>query len=91
MKLIDAENIDFVILEDSLHRIEHKKGDEVNCVIGANEVKAVPIEKLEHIKNRIIESSIVDDDEKYVDNGNLIIETRTVLQIIDNAIKEQNE
>lgn len=50
MRLIDADNIDFVILEDSLNRIEHKKGDEVDCVIGANEVKAIPIEKLEQAR-----------------------------------------
>ena len=42
MKLIDIENIDYVRLEDSLHCLEHHKGDEVECVICAPTVEAIP-------------------------------------------------
>ena len=41
-RLIDIENIDYVILEDSLHCLEHHKGDEVECVICAPTVEAIP-------------------------------------------------
>lgn len=42
MRLIDIENIDYVRLEDSLHCLEHHKGDEVECVICAPTVEAIP-------------------------------------------------
>lgn len=42
MRLIDIENIDYVRLEDSLHCLEHHKGDEVECVICAPTVQAIP-------------------------------------------------
>ena len=42
MELIDIENIDYVRLEDSLHCLEHHKGDEVECVICASTVEAIP-------------------------------------------------
>jgi hypothetical protein len=42
MGLIDIENIDYVRLEDSLHCLEHRKGDEVECVICAPTVEAIP-------------------------------------------------
>ena len=42
MGLIDIENIDYVRLEDSLHCLEHHKGDEVECVICAPIVEAIP-------------------------------------------------
>lgn len=41
-RLIDIENIDYVRLEDSLHCLEHHKGDEVECVICAPTVEAIP-------------------------------------------------
>ena len=41
-RLIDIENIDYVRLEDSLHCLEHHKGDEVECVICAPTVDAIP-------------------------------------------------
>jgi hypothetical protein len=41
-KLVDIENIDYVRLEDSLHCLEHHKGDEVECVICAPLVEAIP-------------------------------------------------
>jgi predicted hydrocarbon binding protein len=41
-KLVDIENIDYVRLEDSLHCLEHHKGDEVECVICAPTVEAIP-------------------------------------------------
>lgn len=41
-RLIDVENIDYVKLEDSLHCLEHHKGDEVECVICAPIVEAIP-------------------------------------------------
>lgn len=41
-RLIDIENIDYVRLEDSLHCLEHRKGDEVECVICAPTVDAIP-------------------------------------------------
>lgn len=42
MRLIDIENIDYVRLEDSLHCLEHHKGDEVECVICAPTVEVIP-------------------------------------------------
>lgn len=53
MRLIDMANIDFVILEDSLHRIEHKKGDEIDCIIGAETVQAIPLDKVKQAKEEI--------------------------------------
>ena len=46
-RLIDAENIDYVRLEDSLHCLEHHKGDEVECVICAPTVEAIPKDQYE--------------------------------------------
>lgn len=84
MKLIDANNIDFVILEDSLHRIEHRKGDEIDCVIGAQEVKAIPLEVVEQIREEI--NSI----ETGGDCWELALKDE-IMEIIDKALKEQNE
>lgn len=42
MRLIDIENIDYVGLADSLHCLEHYKGDKVKCVICAQTVEAIP-------------------------------------------------
>ena len=53
MRLIDADNIDYVILEDSLHRIEHNKGDEIDCVIGAEIVKAIPLDRIKKVREEI--------------------------------------
>ena len=53
MRLIDIDNIDYVILEDSLHKIKHKKGDEIDCVIGAEIVPAVPIKELIKLRDKI--------------------------------------
>ena len=53
MRLIDIDNIDYVILEDSLHKIEHKKGDEIDCIIGAEIVQAIPLDRIEWIKEKI--------------------------------------
>lgn len=47
MRLIDIENIDYVRLEDSLHCLEHHKGDEVECVICAPTVEAIPKDQYE--------------------------------------------
>lgn len=47
MRLIDIENIDYVKLEDSLHCLEHHKGDEVECVICAPTVEAIPKDQYE--------------------------------------------
>lgn len=46
-RLIDIENIDYVRLEDSLHCLEHHKGDEVECVICAPTVEAIPKDQYE--------------------------------------------
>lgn len=46
-RLIDIENIDYVRLEDSLHCLEHRKGDEVECVICAPLVEAIPKDQYE--------------------------------------------
>ena len=53
MELIDIDNIDYVILEDSLHRIEHKKGDEIDCVIGAETVRAIPLAEVKQAREEI--------------------------------------
>lgn len=47
MRLIDIENIDYVRLEDSLHCLEHHKGDEVECVICAPTVETIPKDQYE--------------------------------------------
>ena len=64
-RLIDVENIDYVRLEDSLHCLEHHKGDEVECVICAPIVEAIP-------KDRIAKA--IDKVEEYICD----VETDTV-------------
>ena len=81
MRLIDADNIDFVILEDSLNRIEHKKGDEVDCVIGANEVKAIPIEKLEKAREKMT----------HYHDGFVMFGRNDLAYAVDNCIKMLNK
>ena len=51
MRLIDIENIDYVRLEDSLHCLEHHKGDEVECVICAPTVEAIPKDQLTELRS----------------------------------------
>ncbi len=91
MRLIDANNIDFVILEDSLHRIEHRKGDEIDCVIGAQEVKAIPIERLEQIEEEILGKafSIVNPSNTYEYIN--VIDLKSLEEIIEKALEEQGE
>lgn len=88
MRLIDADNIDFVILEDSLNRIEHKKGDEVDCVIGANEVKAIPIEKLEQTREEMMDYY---DGFVMFGRRDIAYAVDNCIKMLDKAIKEQNE
>ena len=47
MRLTDIKNIDYIKLEDSLHCIEHHKGDEVEYVICAPLVEAIPKDQYE--------------------------------------------
>jgi hypothetical protein len=51
--LIDIENIDYVRLEDSLHCLEHHRGDEVECVICAPTVEAIPKAHYDELKANI--------------------------------------
>ncbi len=93
-RLIDVNDIDFVILEDSLHRIEHRKGDEIDCIIGAPEVKAIPLEMLEQIRAEMQELIDWHDCPIEYDNGNDYWYCQAVTQCIgklDKVIKEVSE
>ncbi|SDB15222.1 hypothetical protein [Eubacterium oxidoreducens] len=57
MKLIDVNNIDYVSLEDSEHKIEHEKGDEVYCVIAAEVVQAIPLDKVKRAREEMKDKS----------------------------------
>ena len=106
MRLIDIENIDYVRLEDSLHCLEHYKGDEVECVICAPTVEAIPKEQYEarlkadmvailvELQLKIEENGIVDFEETYVDDGECIIsvsECNRLIQQKINSLKGDQE
>lgn len=59
-RLIDIENIDYVRLEDSLHCLEHHKGDEVECVICAPLVEAIPKDQYEARLKADLEAILTD-------------------------------
>lgn len=81
------------------HKIVHKMNEPraiyiseaLDMAIKALEQESKIEEVLKKIRAEIIECSVIDDDEEYIDNGGLIIELKTVLEIIERAIKEVSE
>lgn len=86
MRLVDIDNIDYVILEDSLHRIEHKKGDEIDCVIGAEIVNAIPLDRIKQAREEIKQNAypIVHG----VNNHDMGMTLDGIFQVLDNLIAE---
>ena len=96
MRLIDADNIQRVRLEDSCYVIEHSKGDEIDCIIDASTVPAIPMERIEQLRQEMTDSSF----SHYMELGEYIgentkrwdlIKLPRVLELIDNMIKEYSD
>lgn len=94
MRLIDIENIDYVRLEDSLHCLEHHKGDEVECVICASAVEAIPkdevIAMLKELKREIEKLDIYEIERKHglIEDGYVTTDVSDIIQQKINNLKE---
>ena len=91
MRLIDIENIDYVKLEDSLHCLEHHKGDEVECVICAPTVEAIPKADYENRLKADMVAMLEDLDLQIDESAAYNLEVAKVQRLIRDRIDKLKE